>query len=108
MNDLSPPNARAEDHADSGTEGLASGTREAPRRIPTGVRGLLAHPGPATSDAQALRIAIRQLTDDELKHETKVMRRRAHFAQGMADRMDSEIRRRKRQNQEQPNERKGD
>lgn len=93
---LSPSDARPEDHPNGPAEGLASGTGKPARRIPTGVRGLLAHPSPTTSDAQALRIAIRQLTDDELIHEAKVMRGRVAFAQGMADRMEGELNRRRR------------
>ena len=93
---LSPPYPFHADHPDASAEGLAGGTGKPPRRIPTGVRSVLAHPGPTTSDAQALRIAIRQLTDDELAHEAKVMRGRAAFAQGMAARMESELNKRRR------------
>lgn len=94
--DLQPPISCLEDRADGPAQELASSTRGTPRRIPTGVRGLLAYPGPATTDTQALRIAIRQLTDDELRHEEKVMRSKSSFFQGMADRMRSELNRRRR------------
>lgn len=51
---------------------------------------------PDRSQRTALRIAIRQLSDDELAHEAKVMRGRAAFAQGMAARIESELNRRRR------------
>lgn len=93
---LQPPITCPADHPNGPAEALAGSPGKPPRRIPTGVRNLLAHPGSATTDAQALRIAIRQLSDDELAHEAKVMRSRAAFAQGMADRMESELTKRRR------------
>jgi hypothetical protein len=44
----------------------------------------------------ALMIVIRLLSDDELVHEAKAERRKSHLAQGMADRLEREIKRRKR------------
>jgi hypothetical protein len=102
--DLHAPDACPSDHPNGSAEGLAGGAGKPARRIPTGVRGLAANPGPTTSDAQALRIAIRQLTDAELAHEAKVMRSRAYFAQGMADRMESELNKRRRARRQATNE----
>lgn len=48
------------------------------------------------SQRQARRIAVRAMSDDELVHEAKQMRKRASFAQGMADRMERELSRRRR------------
>jgi len=104
MNDLPPPEPCASNHSNGSAEGLASSPAKPSRRIPTGVRGLLTDPGSAPTDAQALRIAIRQLTDAELAHEAKVMRSRAYFAQGMADRMESELNKRRRARRQATNE----
>ena len=44
----------------------------------------------------ALMIVLRMLTDEELQHEAKAERRKSALAQGMADRLEREIKRRKR------------
>ena len=46
-------------------------------------------------EKQAARIVIRTMSDDELRHESKKMWKLASFAQGMADRIESELRRRR-------------
>lgn len=53
---------------------------------------------------EARRIAVRAMSDEELVHESKQMRRRAAFAQGMADRMDSELNKRRRARRQAINE----
>lgn len=92
---LHAPEPCPADHPNGPAEGLACSAGKPARRIPTGVRGLAANPGPTTSDAQALRIAIRQLSDDELAHEAKAMRQKASYAKGMADKLEREIKRRR-------------
>jgi hypothetical protein len=47
-------------------------------------------------ELQAIGIVVRQMSDRELEHEAKLMRQRAAYAQGLADKCDREIKRRKR------------
>ncbi|MET3654068.1 hypothetical protein [Dyella japonica] len=51
--------------------------------------------GETPTEPAAIRIAVRALTNDELEHEAKVMRQRATYAQGMADRLEREQKRRR-------------
>ncbi|WP_458788954.1 hypothetical protein [Dyella jiangningensis] len=60
--------------------------------------------GSKAADKEAERIAIRLLSDAELAHEAKTMRRKASYAQGMADKLDREIKRRRRAKRQAINE----
>ena len=59
------------------------------------MRAMVTRAGEAPTEPAAIRIAIRALSDDELAHEAKVMRQKARYAQGMADRLAREIKRRR-------------
>lgn len=72
MNDLSPPNARPADPEASG-QPMAIGTRKAQPGGDGRVRALVARSSVALADQEAVRIAIRQLTDKELLREMRLM-----------------------------------
>lgn len=59
------------------------------------MRAVVTRAGETPTEPAAIRIAIRALSDDELSHEAKVMRQKASYAQGMADRLAREIKRRR-------------
>jgi hypothetical protein len=59
------------------------------------MRAVVERAGQAPTEPAAIRIAVRALTDDELAHEAKVMRQKASYSQGMAVRLEREMKRRR-------------
>ena len=100
---LSPPIARPSDPKASG-QPMAVGAGEAQPGSQGRVRTVAQGSGGETSNKAAERIAIRALTDTELAHEAKTMRRKASYAQGMAAKLEREIKRRRRRAREAINE----
>ena len=100
---LSPPDARPADTEASGKP-MAIGTRKAQPGSEGGMRTVAQGSGGEASNKAAERIAIRALTDAELAHEAKTMRRKASYAQGMAAKLEREIKRRRRRAREAINE----
>jgi hypothetical protein len=60
------------------------------------MRSVASGPGEAATNKATERIVIRSLSDGELAHEARAMRKAASYAQGMADKLEREINRRRR------------
>lgn len=91
---LSPPVPRAA-HPEASRQPVAGRAGQAQPGSQSGMRAVVERAGQAPTEPAAIRIAIRALSDDELAHEAKVMRQKASYAQGMASRLDREIKRRR-------------
>jgi len=88
--------SRAEDPADSGTQGLAVGTGEVTGGGEARVRGIPASASGSHASKAAQRIAFRAFTDDELAHASATNWQKARKFQGLATLADREIKHRKR------------
>lgn len=88
--------SRTEDPADSGTQGLAIGTREVTGGGETRVRSVPPSAGGSHASKAAQRIAFRAFTDDELAHASATNWQKARKFQGLATLADREIKHRKR------------
>ena len=100
---LSSSDARPAD-PEASREPVAFGAGQAQSGSESGMRTMAEGAGEQIAGKAAERIAIRALSDAELAHEAKAMKRKASYAQGMAAKLEREIKRRRRLMREALNE----
>lgn len=100
---LQPPESRAAD-SEASREPMAGGAGQAQSGSESGMRTVAEGAGEQIAGKAAERIAIRALSDTELAYEAKAMKRKASYAQGMAAKLEREIKRRRRLMREALNE----